>query len=295
MKNFLTDPAIKDLGEKYPRILEEVLMLAESTGFLQELNPFVRNFRDIPVMNQDIFEKLDKIAKKYGKPLVNTILLPSGSTNPAPDKAGKPFQLYNEVALAKKYRQLFLQPPRDKDAKKEVPEPLRKTHYTVKKIRNQLAPKDIYPIQFTSHFWLVPTANSKYQDFLARKVILRVYLPALKLPPHVEQRLVELVGPERYNKHNGYLKLVGDTQGNKHENRKLVKQQFSALLDEAFKADSRYISTATPIKARLGLSADAIEVPEKFLLFRVGLPYLQAPGWPPKNAIDVEKLLATSS
>ncbi|ELR15045.1 uncharacterized protein ACA1_214330 [Acanthamoeba castellanii str. Neff] len=77
------------------------------------------------------------------------------------------------------------------------------------------------------------------REFLQRKVVLKVHVPSLSLPPPVQQRLADLVGT-RYDARSGWLKLVGDKHPNRHLNQKHLTLLMRELLNESFLADSRF-------------------------------------------------------
>jgi hypothetical protein len=83
------------------------------------------------------------------------------------------------------------------------------------------------------------------RDFLQRKVVLKVHVPSLSLPPAVQQRLADLVGT-RYDARSGWLKLVGDKHPNRHLNQKYLTLLMRELLNESFLADSRYAFRSSP-------------------------------------------------
>ena len=112
-----------------------------------------------------------------------------------------------------------------------------------------------HPIEFTTFtnmdpdYVMGPLARRK---FVERKVVMRVFVPALGLPTPAVARLKQLTG-SRFNERTGMLKLVGDKHSNKWTNKQYVKELFRELVHNAMLADPNYV----PIS---DLSADIREL-----------------------------------
>ena len=112
-----------------------------------------------------------------------------------------------------------------------------------------------HPIEFTTFtnmdpdYVMGPLARRKFAE---RKVVLRVWVPALGLPTPAVARLKQLTG-SRFNEKTGMLKLVGDKHSNKWTNKQYVKELFRELVHNAMLADPNYV----PIS---DLSADIREL-----------------------------------
>eukprot|EP00026_Physarum_polycephalum_P002164 Phypoly_transcript_02169.p1 GENE.Phypoly_transcript_02169~~Phypoly_transcript_02169.p1 ORF type:complete len:926 (+),score=218.46 Phypoly_transcript_02169:32-2809(+) len=78
-----------------------------------------------------------------------------------------------------------------------------------------------------------------------RKVVMRVYIPPLELPPVVEKRLKLLLGP-RYDHARKVVTLTGSDRHTQKDNKAYLKLLFREVLHEAWLADPNYIPTRAP-------------------------------------------------
>lgn len=98
-----------------------------------------------------------------------------------------------------------------------------------------------FPIEWITNTYLEPQWTDKARRrWRERKVVLKVRLAALELPPVVKKRLVSLLGP-RYNKELDEGKVVADKYDTKEENRLYSLMLFRSLLTESWLAHPNFV------------------------------------------------------
>eukprot|EP01133_Synstelium_polycarpum_P016677 gene16677-19819_t len=135
-----------------------------------------------------------------------------------------------------------------------------------------------YPIQFElSH----NTQDTHKEDFWAsRKVVMRVNIGAMDLPPVVEERLAAIT-KKRFDAETRILTIVANNHNSQDENKFQCKRTFMLILHEANMADPNFVSMRAdeyvPEKALYEfIPSKAAKSLDKFNLFRLtGFPLLQ--------------------
>jgi len=100
-----------------------------------------------------------------------------------------------------------------------------------------------HPLLFVHQEYPLYVGSKLHDPLIVRKLLLRVFVPALKLPPLVRKRLVKLVGP-RYK--SGVLTLISRSKPNLAANKNHAIKTLKLLLSEAYKADLNYIPFDIP-------------------------------------------------
>eukprot|EP00008_Paramoeba_atlantica_P003071 CAMPEP_0201489034 /NCGR_PEP_ID=MMETSP0151_2-20130828/20983_1 /ASSEMBLY_ACC=CAM_ASM_000257 /TAXON_ID=200890 /ORGANISM="Paramoeba atlantica, Strain 621/1 / CCAP 1560/9" /LENGTH=277 /DNA_ID=CAMNT_0047874499 /DNA_START=636 /DNA_END=1469 /DNA_ORIENTATION=+ len=111
------------------------------------------------------------------------------------------------------------------------------------KERNNPAPQPKKVVKITRQFHIEPAYKKSFRKMAAletRKVVMKLKLADLNLPPIVRERFLALVGP-RYDPETDILKLVGNKYQNKRLNSVYLKQVMKELLNESFLASPHYV------------------------------------------------------